>query len=344
MAKSGKKYILSDSSVNTYGFRMLTSGYQMPEFQKNPIGYLMHKRDDGVAVKWHDLAIEGDNVVGYPEVNMSYPGGARIADEVENGFLNAASVGHIVVLEHSMSPSLMLPGQTGPTITKWYNKECSLVDIPGNCNALTNLYDTDHNVIGELQDGTMVLFSDNQNIINMDKYSAEFLATLGLKAGASDAEVTVATMNLATKNNTLELQLKAQKDDATAKDVAEQLSAALKDKKITAEFRVVLAEQYAGRPGELKTMLAALPSFVSVNDQLSAREVSRDGDASYKPEAMALMKLGWDNLDKGVGGTLKQLKAADETAYLALYKQKYGYEPNGKPKPAFVDRDIANRK
>ncbi len=139
--KIEREYVLSDSTVNEYGFRLLTSGYQLADFQKNPIGYYMHRREEGVVLKWEDLRLEGDRVVGTPVINLSNGRGEQTCAEAENGFLNAASVGHIVVLAYSMDPTDMLPGQTGPTITKWYNKECSLVDIPGNCNALTRLYD-----------------------------------------------------------------------------------------------------------------------------------------------------------------------------------------------------------
>jgi hypothetical protein len=89
--------------------------------------------------------VNGDVITGKPVINLMNGRGEQTWSEVENGFLNAASVGHIVVLEYSMERELMLPGQTGPTITKWYNKECSLVDIPGNCNALTKLYDAQEN-------------------------------------------------------------------------------------------------------------------------------------------------------------------------------------------------------
>jgi hypothetical protein len=133
--KIDKSYLLSDSSVNCYGFRLLTSGYQLPEFLKNPIGYYMHERDKGILVKWENLEIDGDKIIGKPVINLANPRGQQTVDEIESGFLTAASIGHIVVLETSDDPALMLPGQTGSTVTKWYNRECSLVDIPGNFNA-----------------------------------------------------------------------------------------------------------------------------------------------------------------------------------------------------------------
>src|ERR1700744_2759375 len=105
--KIERSYVLSDSSVNEYGFRLLTSGYQLAAFQKNPIGYYMHRREDGIVLKWEDLQIEDDKIIGIPVINLSNERGIKACDEAENGFLNAASVGHIVVLEYSTEPEMM---------------------------------------------------------------------------------------------------------------------------------------------------------------------------------------------------------------------------------------------
>jgi hypothetical protein len=60
--KIDRDFCLSDSTVNCYGFRLLTSGCQLERFNP-PIGYLMHERQKGVACRWEDLRIEGDMVV-----------------------------------------------------------------------------------------------------------------------------------------------------------------------------------------------------------------------------------------------------------------------------------------
>ena len=157
-----KEFLLTDNSVNSYGFRLLTEGYMQEEFEKNPIGYYMHLRDDGVVVRWTDFRRDGDKVFAKPVINMSNARGGQTYDEVINGFLNAASVGHYVILELSDDDSLKVPGQTGPTVTKWYNRELSLVDIPGNYNALTNLFDKDGNKINALSD---LMSSSNRKTI-----------------------------------------------------------------------------------------------------------------------------------------------------------------------------------
>jgi hypothetical protein len=136
MEKLEKKFVLGDSSLNSYGFRLLTSGFMVDEFKKNPIGYYMHDRGGGVVLRWDNIQIDGDKITGIPVINTSNERGIKTLDEVKNNFLNAASFGSIVAIETSDDPALKLPGQAGVTVTKWFARECSLVDIPGNFNAL----------------------------------------------------------------------------------------------------------------------------------------------------------------------------------------------------------------
>jgi len=332
LKKIDKKFILSDSSVNEYGFRLLTAGYQLADYQKNPIGYYMHQRENGVVLKWVDISVEDDNLVAYPEINLSNPRGQQTCDEIENGFLNAASVGHIVVLEYSTDPEMMLPGQTGPTVTKWYNKECSIVDIPGNSNALTQLYDSDDNIIN-LSDFT------NKNSINdiMKKFTlnidADLMKKVGLAANGDDAALLQCIQDLVAKIDTLTLQnteLQSKIDNAGSaakeKEVTDMLDVALTSKKITVELKNAFALQYKGKPDELKVVLAALPTHASVTDAIE--KVERGTDAEFKK----FNNLSFDEIDKK--GLLRDLKTKFPDLYLEKYKEAFGYEPNTKPVPA----------
>lgn len=140
LKKIDKEFCITDDSVNVYGYRLLTAGLLMDEVKKNPIGFKMHNRDNGVVVRWEDFRTDNDKVFAKPVINLAHPQGETIVSEIENGFLNAASVGRIVCLGASDLKELMLPSQTGPTVTEWFPREISLVDIPGNYNALANLY------------------------------------------------------------------------------------------------------------------------------------------------------------------------------------------------------------
>jgi len=178
-----------------------------------------------------------------------------------------------------------------------------------------------------------------ENYMPEFKMPKEALAAVGLSEGASEAEYNKAVMALAKSNSDLTLQLQKQKDDAAQKEVESLLAQAVEKKQITVELSGVLAVQHAGKPESVKAVLAAMPGYVSVNDQLNTQSVQRGGGASYKPEAVALMKEGWDALHKT--GRLKSLIAADPAAFRELYKVKYGFYPNESPLPQGVTGNLA---
>lgn len=328
--KIDKEFLITDSTVNIYGFRLLTEGYLKAEFEKNPIGYYMHDREDGVVVRWENLRTEGDKVYGKPVINLSNERGQQTVDEIENGFLNGASVGHIVALEYSEDPALMVPGQTGPTVTKWYNRECSIVDVPGNMNALC-LYDKEGNVIN------LADFKNKLQITNMKQIflSAAQLAMLpNLKANAEQADVDVAFNELvATANKVapLETQLSAAKNDnarlvtenATLKSAGDEkavkdlLAQALNvDKKITKEINDLFAVQYKGKPVELKAVLDLMqPIGGVVKNLLGNKPVTADKMKKYEGKTFT-------QLDEA--GLLEDLKADNEDMFFDMWKENFG--------------------
>jgi hypothetical protein len=256
--KINKEFLITDSSVNCYGYRLLTEGYLMAEFKKNPIGYGMHKRDDGVLVRWEDLRADGDKVFGKPVINLNHPNGQRTVEEIENGFLNAASVGHIVALELSDDPSLKLPNQTGPTVTKWYNRECSLVDVPGNYNALTKLFDADENPIN-LSDFTKPKFTNMKQFA----FTLANLVAMSLSAEtANETDVQKAFNDLvakAAKADALKAELDTLKGSVLANEVKGLLAAGVATKKLTQPLADKLAADYATNPTGLKALIDAMP-------------------------------------------------------------------------------------
>lgn len=327
--KIDKEFLYTDSSVNSYGFRLLTSGYLRAEFEKNPIGYRMHLRDEGVCVKWVDFRVDGEKVYAKPVVNLSHPKGQQTVDEIENGFLNAASVGHIVALEFSNDPKDYLPDQKGVTVTKWFHRELSLVDIPGNYNALADLYDKDEKKI-DLQN------LNAQNFLPMNKlfFSPDQLLKMNLKADATQEDANTAfndlvakaaktdqlTNDLAAANTakkTAEDALTALKATVVTDQVKNLCDTALAEKKITKELSDKLAVDYKENPTGLKALLDAMPAHISIVDKLKSTET----------DVEALVKQGWDALDKA--GKLEDLKAKNIDAFKALYKSEFKKEYAG---------------
>jgi len=322
--KIDKPFLLSDSSVNSYGFRLLTEGYLKDEYQKNPIGFHMHGRDAGVLVKWDDLTVDGDKVFGKPVINMSNSRAQQTIDEIENGFLNAASMGHFVVLEFSDDPALKLPNQTGPTVTKWFNRECSLVDIPGNFNALA-LFDKDENPIN-LADFTKPKIEKNS--MKQIFFTAAQIAAMNLKADAEDSAVNVAFNNLVakaaeadglkTKNNELTTEISNLKAEAETKEISGLTQAALAAGKVTKEVADQLATAYKGNATGLKNLIDAMPVHKSIADSIDKGKGGNDKFA-------ALMAKSWDDLF--ASGETEVLRKGAPDLYKQKFKEEFGTDP-----------------
>jgi hypothetical protein len=326
--KIDKVYVLSDSSLNVYGYRLLTEGFQKDLFLKNPIGFFMHNRDEGVIVKWEDLVIEDDMIKATPVINLANKRGQQTVDEVENGFLNGASCGRIVVLDFSDDDSLKLPGQSGPTITKWYPKEVTLCDLPGNENSLSLFY----------EDGQQLDLADfnnknlNMKVINL---TPALLKVLDLTDSADQVKFEQVISDLVDKNKqvadltvqanaaelarkTAEESLASLKATVTSEKVNDLLDKALNvDKKITVEVKEKLQKQFATDPTSLKDLLDVMPNFQSVNGKISEAAGKTATDLSSK---------SWNELDKA--GKLEDLKANDPETYKTKFKEQFGTEPN----------------
>ena len=117
----GKVYTfcVHDESVNTYGFRMLTSGANLEEFKKNPVVLYNHNDWETPIGRGENVRVEDGRILVDVVFDEEDEKGRTIAGKVERGFLRMASVGSWPPEEVSDDPALKLPGQTGPTATRW---------------------------------------------------------------------------------------------------------------------------------------------------------------------------------------------------------------------------------
>ncbi len=278
--KIDKEFCLTDNSVNVYGYRLLTEGLDLAQYKKNPIGFMMHEREGGVLVKWEDFRTEGDKLFGKPVINLSHPKGAEIASQVENGFINAASMGKIICLAATDDASLKMEGQTGPTVTKWFPREISFVDIPGNHNALANLYDINDN---ELNLADFV--KPNPKEMSKILLTAVMLTALNLSDKSSEEDANKAFQDLIDNANKVpglekdladksaaltdkEKELKDLKAAGVVKEVKDLLDKGKADKKLTEEVAKNLATSFAENPTGLKNLIDAMPAQTLVTEQL----------------------------------------------------------------------------
>lgn len=269
--KIDKEFCLTDESVNVYGYRLLTSGLEIERF-KPAIGFLMHDRDRGIAVKWEDFRVDGDRLLARPVVNETlFP---DLAKQIEDGFYAAASVGHIVALEVSDDPADKLEGQTSVTVKRWFPRECSIVDIPGNYNALAQLYDETDSVLHDLSDNCKPEPINN----NMDKktISASDLLLPDLTADSTIEQINQAIKDLterAEKASALETELRELKESRQKEQVENIIKRGMDERRLTKELADRLKADYSKNPEGLKALVMTMPSQKSVRQTLSEGDV-----------------------------------------------------------------------
>ena len=275
--KIDKEFCFTDESVNVYGYRCLTSGLQLDEVKKNPIGFKMHNRENGVVVRWEDFRIDGDKVYARPVINLSHPEGETIVSEIENGFLNGASAGKIVVLDASDEKNLMIPGQTKPTVTKWFPREISLVDIPGNYNALANLFDINNNPLS-LSDFSKAPSTENPIKLSVD---ANILSALKLNSNATQNDFSNAIQNLINKAN----ELDSLKKSSVSNEAEAILNKGIDDKKLTQDLANELKINYRNDLIGLKKLIDAMP-YLEIPSELK----NKTWDQLYSENKLELVR------------------------------------------------------
>lgn len=128
-----KEFLLSDESVNSHGFAVLTNGIKLDRFKTNPVMFLNHDRTKGIAGKWENIRIENNKVFGTPVFDTQHEPGKTAGEQTENGFLNGASIGIDNVLFGEINGI--------QTVVSCELNEVSVCDIPSNRNALQLYYE-----------------------------------------------------------------------------------------------------------------------------------------------------------------------------------------------------------
>lgn len=291
MAKT-KSFILSDESVNTYGFRVLTAGADLEQFRRNPVMYLNHDEYGTPIGRWENIRVEGDKILADPVFDMDDERGREVAGKVERGFLKMASVG-LRVIERSEDPLTFLPGQTMATATKWRLREASIVGIGANHNAL-RLYDENDNELSEME-----IFKLFDNAKPPKKMKKETFELLSLKDNASDEAVETAIQKL--------------HDD---KVKAENEKAAADDEKAAAEKERDEAKK------ELKDIQAAELAAKKTAFENELNAAFKDGRLSESTDKPGSVKQGWldlyDKSPEGADTALKNLKPHQSASKMDL--------------------------
>lgn len=325
-------FILHDDSVNTYRFRMLTSGANLEEFRRNPVMFLHHNDYDLPIGRWENIRVEGSQILADAVFDDLDDQAMKVKGKVDRGFIRMASIGAWAPEEKTEDPAMMLPGQTGPTVTKWTVREASIVAIGANHNAL-RMYNRSTGELIDLSDTDAVLrLMDNLSIKKNDNMST-LKTILNLQDNASDADIETAVQNLQQENEslkqtnaTLEDENKRLKDEANNAEAQRQqaqkteavqlVDAAVRDGRLDASGKDAFIALFDADFERAKATLNAIPKVKSVVSQIEEQQV----------ELKDFVSKSWDELDRA--GLLPKLKDAAPEIYAQKFKAAFGVEPN----------------
>ena len=307
-------FILSDESVNCYGYKTKTSGIDLTEFKANPVMFFNHN-SDMVIGNWDNIRVENDQLKADAVFDEDDEFAMSIANKVEKGIIKGCSIGFSIKrieTGYSSDPDV---------ITESVLKECSICAIPANKNAL-RLYDNAGKQIHESEVLTFLSAFKPQSTKPMKEFKMTLalimLLTLSADASPEAIEQRITEManenaRLKTENATLADQVKV----ANEAKVKQLIDDSISQKKISEGEREAYAQLAAKDYDNTKKALDARAPVGKVTEAITPGP----GKTELSAERAGWTIREWEKKD--AKGLLK-LKASDPDAYKALFEAAYG--------------------
>lgn len=307
----GKRVRISNDSLNSYGFRVLTSGLDVAQYNRNPVLLYMHERGNVVGyVK--DLKVENNEVTGELMFDCASELSQRCKKQFEFGSLRMVSAG-LDILETSEDASVLVQGQTRPTITKSKLFEVSVADVGANDDALVLHKDGKRITLG--RDGDCPLPLLNINKQKTEEMENKTIAlNLGLPETATEVEISakIAELNAVKEQNASLLQEKEKLTLARINSLVEQ---AIADKRIELNNKdqfVELGKKIGAE--ELEKTLKAMHPAVKLSSVLGHQGGAPTGEQKFT------------KLSEVPADQMATLRLENPEEYKRLYKAEYGIE------------------
>jgi hypothetical protein len=306
----GKRVRISNESLNCYGTRIMTDGLDIDQYQRNPVLLYMHERGNVIGYM-KDVRKENGEVTGEPVFDEVSEVSVRAAKQFDFGSLRMVSAG-IDIIETSESPELLVPGQTGLTITKSKLVEVSVVDVGGNDDALVLSKDGVRLELAKDGSSPLPLLNNNQpNSVSMDL--KELALSLGLDAAADENAVKARITNLLKAEGDAK-SLLADKDKMTLAAITQAVEAGIADRRIPADKKehFISLGKAVGLESLQETISAMTP-------QVKLSQVLNQG-GGFAQEYQKLSDVPEDKL--------MALRKDDRQTYIRLYQAEYGVVPS----------------
>ncbi len=319
-------FVLHDESVNTQGFRMLTSGANLEEFRKNPVMFENHNDWEMPIGRWENIRIDNGKILADAVFDEKDPRARRIKEKVEGDYVRMASIGAWPPEEVSDAYDLMMPGQVYPTVTRWTVREASIVPIGSNHNALI-FYDRDtRKPIDTNGRDAIIRLMDYKP--KKDIKMGKLTELLQLQDTANENQIIAAVQGIIANRDVLKNENDALKTKVSAYETAQKearkneaialVDEAVKDFRIHSKGREAFLKLFDNDFEQAKRLLESIPARPSLKDILP--------ESSFgKTELSDLAKKDWDTLDKE--GRLLELKDKAPDVYKEKFKERFGVEP-----------------
>ena len=306
-------FVLNDQTIeNSHGFYLQNAGGDFTRFNDNPVMLHLHDQKNLVG-RWLNLHIDGDKLIATPEFNEKDTEAVKIKSQVDGGYLKGCSPG-IRILEAQLIDEKVY-------VTKWELMEGSLVPVPSGRASLA-LYTAEGNMLsGDNIKSHLNLFINTKTETSMNL--ALFATQLGLKADATETEVSTALAAIIAKNQTHAADLSAKDQEITRlqglvdaekkNKVKTLIDAAVTAKKIDETLRATYTKLAESDYEGCEKALNALSGVAPVVSQLGT------GSASI-PEA----EKSWSFKDYLKNNKAENLKATNFDRFKDLYKAEYG--------------------
>ena len=281
-------FLVNDESVNRHGTRILTSGIDLTDFEKNPIMLYCHirgwtdKEDMILPIGyWENFVVKGSKLYADAVFDKDDEFAQKIENKVKNKVLRTCSPS-LEVLTVSDDPAYLVKGQTRATVIKSSLREISIADIPSNRNAI-KLYDqssgTELNLSAQEDNNLIPLIGNKQNKETMN-LKDEVAGLLNLSAQTDDNAIITAlkgalggsqdVINLRSENQALKTKVDAY--EAKEKEVQQQavidlVDSAVKERRITDKDKEKYLKLAAQDFDTVKTLLSDMVPVVDLSAQ-----------------------------------------------------------------------------
>lgn len=304
---------ISNDRLNSYGTRVLTAGMDVEQYRRNPVLLYMHERGQVIGYV-NDLKVEDDEVTGELMFDCATELSRQCRQQWEFGSLKMVSAG-LDVLELSEDESLLVEGQTSPTITRSKLFEVSLVDIGANDDAIVLTRDGKKITLGRDGECPLPLLNDNKQMtVQMELKTIALL--LGLPETADEAAVTAKAQELAAAQAKL-AKLQEKLTELAEARIAALVKKAVDEKRLSEENKEQFIElgKKVGADDLEKTLNAMSPQV-----KLST-VLGHQGGAPTQQQPQTFSRLSEVPPEQ-----LAELREKNEAEYRRLYKAEYGFD------------------